>query len=189
MRRILITITQVLFIPHVILFFYSRNKKMIIEDLYSASERKNTSSLRIILDLSQRLSEDRYFRTLFYFRTRGLLTNILRIFYPRDNRFIIDINTKLGGGVILAHPYGTIINADTVGDNLYINQLVTVGENNGLRPIIGNNVKLFTNCSVIGGITIGNNAVIGAGAVVVKNVPENAVMAGNPAKIIKYNPS
>ena len=56
------------------------------------------------------------------------------MFFPRDNRFIIDINTKIKGGVILAHPYGTILNAEYIGENLYVNQLVTVGEKEGKKP-------------------------------------------------------
>lgn len=51
--------------------------------------------------------------------------------------------------------------------------------------IIGNNVWIGANVTILPGITIGNNAVIGAGSVVTKNVPENTVVAGNPAKIIR----
>lgn len=55
------------------------------------------------------------------------------------------------------------------------------------RPItIGNNVWFGGNCVVLSGITIGDNAVIGAGSVVTKDVPANAVVAGNPAKILRY---
>jgi serine O-acetyltransferase len=61
---------------------------------------------------------------------------------------------------------------------------VTIGEKNNQRPSIGNNVELHANCIVIGGITIGNNVIIGAGAVVVKDVPDNAIVVGNPAQII-----
>ncbi len=42
------------------------------------------------------------------------------------------------------------------------------------------------NVTVIGNVRIGNNAVVGAGSVVVKDVPDNAVVAGNPARIIRY---
>jgi serine O-acetyltransferase len=109
---------------------------------------------------------------------------VLRVFYPKERYFTIDMHTKIGGGVILAHPYGSIINAESVGDNLYVNQLVTIGENNGKKPVLGNNVKLYTNCSVIGDITIGDNVVVGAGAVVTKSVPDFCTIVGNPARII-----
>lgn len=52
------------------------------------------------------------------------------------------------------------------------------------RPIIGNNVTLGASVTIIGEIHIGDNVIIGAGSVVVKDVPNNVVIAGNPAKII-----
>jgi len=185
MRRLFIKIYRFAFILHGIGFLRSPNKETIIEDIYSQKNKPSNRS-RIFFDLLEKLASDKYFRTLFYFRTRGFLSNFLRIFFPRDQRFTIDINTELGGGVILAHPYSSIINAESVGKNLYINQLVTIGENNGHRPKIGNNVKLYTNATIIGGITIGDNVVVGAGSVVVKDVPSNCIIAGNPAKIIRY---
>lgn len=51
---------------------------------------------------------------------------------------------------------------------------------------VGDNVSIGTSATIMGDIKIGDNAVIGAGAVVVHDVPENAVVVGNPAKIIKY---
>lgn len=185
MFKILIFLFQPFFLPHLLLFSISKEKEKIINDIYGSAQPPNKG--RIYYDLSYKLANSKYFRTLFYFRINNIGSKILRIFFPRDNRFIIDINTKLGGGVILAHPYGTIINAEEVGKNLYINQLITVGESNGLRPRIGDNVKLFSNCCVIGDVKVGNHAVVGAGAVVVKDVPEYAVVAGNPAKVLKYN--
>lgn len=166
------------------LFFFSKKKEIIIADLYSRSENNPQKLWLILSDLSMRLLSDRYFRTLFYFRESTLISKILRIFYPREKYFIIDINTKLGKGVQLAHPYSTILNAKSIGDNLYVNHLVTVGEKDGNKPIIGNNVQLHANCCIIGGVEIGNNAIIGAGAVVVKDVPPNSIAIGNPARII-----
>ena len=84
----------------------------------------------------------------------------------------------------MAHPYSTILNAEKIGKNVYVNHLVTVGEKDGKKPIIEDGVELHANCIVIGGITIGKNARIGAGAVVTKDVPENAIAVGNLAKII-----
>ena len=57
----------------------------------------------------------------------------------------------------------------------------------GGRPIIGDNVSLGCNVTIIGNIKIGNNVTIGAGSVVVKDIPDNAVVVGNPSRIIRYN--
>lgn len=55
------------------------------------------------------------------------------------------------------------------------------------EPItIGDNVWFGGHCTVLPGVTIGNNVIVGAGSVVTKDIPDNAVVAGNPARIIKY---
>lgn len=68
---------------------------------------------------------------------------------------------------------------------------VTIGGRSGHYevPIIGNNVEISTGSKVLGPIHIGNNATIGANAVVIKDVPENAVVAGIPAKVLKFTPN
>lgn len=53
-------------------------------------------------------------------------------------------------------------------------------------PKIGNDVYIAKGAIVIGGITIGNNVTIGANAVVTKPVPDNAIVAGVPAKILRF---
>lgn len=52
--------------------------------------------------------------------------------------------------------------------------------------VIGNNAWIGGSSVILPGVTIGNNVVVAAGSVVVKDVPDNVVVAGNPAKIIKY---
>lgn len=55
------------------------------------------------------------------------------------------------------------------------------------RPIvIGKNVWITTRCIVLGGVTIGDNSIIGAGSVVTGDIPANCFAAGNPAKVVKY---
>ena len=64
-------------------------------------------------------------------------------------------------------------------------QGVTVGGARGKgAPIIGDNVVLSAGCKIIGNVKIGNNVFVGANAVVVKDVPDGATVAGIPAKII-----
>ncbi|WP_324288363.1 acyltransferase [Pedobacter sp. SL55] len=59
-------------------------------------------------------------------------------------------------------------------------------DKNYSKPVtIGNNVWIAMNCCILPGVTIGNNSIIGAGSVVTRNVPENEIWAGNPAKFIK----
>ena len=84
---------------------------------------------------------------------------------------------------------GVVIHSQAIiGNNCIIGTNVTIGggSKKGV-PIIGNNVYLSTGSKIIGNITIGSNSVIGANAVVVKNVPPNCVVAGVPAKIIHEN--
>ncbi len=73
-----------------------------------------------------------------------------------------------------------------IGKRCKIYHQVTIGsKEDKYAPIIGDNVTIYPHTIIIGKVKIGNNAVIGAGAVVTKDVPENAVVAGNPAKVIK----
>ena len=77
--------------------------------------------------------------------------------------------------------------ADFVGKNLQVWHNVTIGKARpgGKRPVIGDNVRVFTGSVVLGNITIGNNVTIGANSVVLKSVPDNCVVVGNPAHIVK----
>ena len=92
--------------------------------------------------------------------------------------------TKLGYGGI-----GVVIHSESViGDNCVIAQHVTIGGGNPHYPgvpKIGDNVHISHGAIVFGGITIGDNAIIGANAVVNKPVPANAVVAGMPAKVLR----
>lgn len=86
------------------------------------------------------------------------------------------------------HSFSTILSCKSIGDNFIVRNNTTIGNKNNdknLRPVIGNNVQVGVNSVIIGSIKIGNNVIIGAGSIVVKDVPDNCIVAGNPAKKIK----
>ena len=96
-----------------------------------------------------------------------------------------------GKGLSIAHA-GTIqINGDAkIGDNLRIQERVTIGAGSGGVPTIGNNVYLGSGCKVIGNVKIADDCAVGANAVVVKNVLEKGItVAGVPAKKVSNNNS
>ncbi|SFD07798.1 serine acetyltransferase [Algibacter pectinivorans] len=177
-------IYTLLLIPHLIIYKRSSVKATIDMDIERWAKEKQISGSHTKL-LIRFLSLSPDFRTIFYFRNRSLITSLLNIYMPKEKYFRIDMSTKLGGGILTGHPYSTILNAESIGENFYVNHLVTIGEVNGKRPIIGNNVSIYTGAIVIGGITIGDNVKIGAGSVVTKNIPANSTVVGNPARIIK----
>ena len=92
----------------------------------------------------------------------------------------------IGGGLFIQHGFSTIICAERIGENCWINQQVTIGYVETECPVLEDNVMVNCGAKVLGGITMKRNSRAAAGAVVVKDVPENAIVGGVPAKVIKY---
>lgn len=86
--------------------------------------------------------------------------------------------------MFIQHGFSTIVTAKSIGRNFTVLQQVTIGYTTKGCPTICDNVKICAGAIVVGDIIIHDNAIIGAGAVVTKDVPANAVVAGNPAKVI-----
>ncbi len=100
----------------------------------------------------------------------------------------IPSNTKIGYGLYIGHAVGIVINSGTtIGNNCNISQFLSIGTNTNSPAVIGNNVYIGPNVCIVEGVHIGDNVTIGAGSVVVHDIPDNATVAGCPAKILNYN--
>lgn len=173
-----------LYIPHMAVYLTKKN--LIDSDLIRYKRQMNLP-MPLWLELLYLLHNNSWYRCVFYRRVGPAIAMLISWYRPGCSSLIIPYSTKIGRGMLTAHCYATVLNAESIGDNFSFLHCTTIGKKDGRRPRIGNNVTLGANVVVLGDITIGNNVTIGAGSVVVKDVPDNAVVAGNPAKIIKYN--
>jgi len=121
------------------------------------------------------------------------------------SRFLTGIEihpkAKIGKNLFIDHGMGVVIGETSeIGDNVTIYHMVTLGgispsidsdEQRDVKrhPTLKNNVVVGSGAQVLGPVTVGENAKIGANAVVTKNVPENAIMVGIPAKNIGIAPT
>ena len=110
-----------------------------------------------------------------------------RMYLRSSRRTGLEILTpQLGGGVIMPHWGRIILNAQSIGDDLYIFHNVTIGNDYASgRPSVGSDVFIGTGATLLGDITIGDHVIIAAGSVVVKDVPPCSLVAGNPARVAK----
>ena len=185
MKKVILSILSVLIIPHYIAYLLSRNKDLIDADLYVMNHKVKFKSGALV-SLTYHLLINPYWRKIFYKRI-GKWSNYIFFYLPTPSTFD-PCCSKIGGGCYCAHPFATILNARTIGSNFSFRNNTTIGnkKDGGTDvPTIGDNVTLGANVVIIGDITVGNNVVVGAGSVVVKSVPDNCVVAGNPARIIR----
>jgi putative colanic acid biosynthesis acetyltransferase WcaB len=98
-----------------------------------------------------------------------------------------------GRGLTIRHGQALVVNPDVIiGNNCTLRHSTTIGnkldkgpESVTKAPVIGNNVDVGCNVCIIGNITIGDNVIIGAGSVIVKSIPANSVVVGNPGRIVR----
>jgi len=114
-----------------------------------------------------------------------LISQVIRFFTGIE----IHPGARIGEGFFIDHGMGVVIGETTeIGDNVTIYQGVTLGgtgkERGKRHPTIGNNVIIATGAKVLGSITIGDNAKVGAGAVVIKPVPPNSTVVGVPGRVV-----
>ena len=99
---------------------------------------------------------------------------------------IIGRGAEFGPGFVLVHATGVVINGQVCGGaNVSIEHQVTIGAQGRCSPVLGRDVFIGAGAKIIGPVTIGNGARIGANAVVVDDVPAHATAVGVPARIVR----
>jgi serine O-acetyltransferase len=134
---------------------------------------------------------------VFLYRLSQFLQNyhmgILAILVRYLNRFLnacwIGKNAQFGPGFVIMHPYGVVINSNVKGAaNIIIQSGVVIGvDKDGTTnvPILGSDVYIGAGAKLIGNIKIGNNVLIGANAVIQKDIPDNSISVGVPGKNLR----
>jgi len=100
---------------------------------------------------------------------------------------------EIGPGFYIAHVGSLVIGQETrIGRNCDVRQNVTFGGNFNKRddqgrsqPLVGDNVSFGAGAVVIGPIKVGSNSIVGANSVVTRDVPENVIVSGVPAVVLK----
>ena len=119
--------------------------------------------------------------------------DVLALYFQSQmsEQFTVDIHpaAKLGCGIMIDHATGLVIGETAVvGDNVSILHSVTLGGSGCVRgsmhPKIGNCVMISTGAKILGNVTVGEGAKIGAGSLVLESVPAHVTVAGVPAKIV-----
>jgi serine O-acetyltransferase len=167
----------------------------IAQDLQAVFERDPaaTSRFEVLLTYSG-------FHALLAYRISHWLWNRKIPFFPRlisqIARWITGVEihpgATIGSGFFIDHGMGVVIGETTeIGDSVTLFQGVTLGgtgKQRGKRhPTLGSHVVVGAGAKVLGGIRIGDNVKIGANAVVLRPVPSNSTVVGNPGRIVKYD--
>jgi serine O-acetyltransferase len=171
-----------------------KNYRKIYEYIKSDYKRygKNPSLLKIILNVLS--GRNHCFVFSFWLRLAAeknifyIAARLMHKKYMKKYGLQIYPGTQIGYGLYIGHGIGIVINPGAkIGNNCNLSQFTTIGTNHKKAAVIGDNVYIGPSVCIVEDVKIGNNATIGAGAVVVKDIPENATAAGVPAKVLNYN--
>ena len=171
-------------LPHLAILVLASETDPIRADLdrwgeISLKRRPATLPQRLGLFLELMTFEAAY-RNVFYLRT-GLLGKLISPLCPPLGTLEIKPG-RIGPGLFIQHGIATLISADAIGANCWINQQVTIGYSNDTdRPTLGDNVRIGAGAKIIGKIRIGDNATVAPNSLVIADVPANATVLGVPA--------
>lgn len=127
-----------------------------------------------------------------YLKGHYFLARLISQRAVRKTGIEIHPGATIGKGFFIDHGSGVIIGETAiVGDNVTLYQGVTLGgtgkETGKRHPTLGDNVMVSAGAKVIGSFTVGDNSKIGAGSVVIEEVPPNCTVVGVPGRVVKRN--
>ena len=185
MKNLFLLFSTIRLLPHYILFNFHSNNKIIKYDVLRWLKIIDYNS-NVHFGFIFLMSFYPEYRNLFYKRI-GKIHLTINWLCPKMNTLFIATN-DIGPGLFIQHGFATIIAAKSIGKDCWINQQVTIGYSNKTdTPELGDNVVVNAGAKIIGKVKVGKNSIVGANAVVVKNVPDNCTVVGVPAYIIRRN--
>jgi serine O-acetyltransferase len=184
--RILMTFSCLRLIPHIVLVISLNNDDLFISDIvrwtelgFSRTPRSRWDLIKLFVRYMTYRPE---FRNVFYLRHQNK-TKPFRWLCPELSTLQI-VSPDIGPGLFIQHGLSTLISAERIGANCWINQQVTIGYGNDHRPSIGDNVRIHAGAKLIGNVKVGNNVIVGPNTVVLSDVPSDVSVLGVPARRI-----
>ena len=140
------------------------------------------------LFLDQRYSSTVLFRLTQYFfdGSRPIWSRLVSRMNGIMNGIEANPRASAGAGIVFHHRRVVFGGETELGRAVHLFANVNFGLRNGGHPKVGDYVQIFANCVITGPIAIGNYAIIAPDSVVKKDIPEYAIVAGNPAEVVKY---
>ena len=189
MKRLFVLLTCWRFVLHWMYYKSADNGEVIKEDLLRNIKQFLHKENLSFLNFCELLTFYVMVRNIFYARVayrHHFYAKFLALFARPLPLLDISSTAEIGGGLIVQHGYGTIIAPRKIGKNCWVNQGVTIGyTNDDDCPTLGDNVTVYAGAKILGDVHVGNNVVVAANAVVVKDVEDNCIVGGVPAKVIK----
>ena len=191
-KRLFAVINYLRTLPVYLSVLCSKQKDLIKADIARWNEIDQVN-FGLFESLNWYMTYKKEFRNLIQHRLKNPLRTpiamihfiIARILWkPLETLYIY--TPEIGGGLYIQHGFSTIITAKKIGENCRIYQQVTIGYRQGFCPVLEDNVSVTCGAKVLGDVTMHSGSIAAAGAVVLKDVPENAIVGGVPARIIRF---
>ena len=191
-KVVLLSIAALLMAPQLALFALSSARDVILKDVRRWAELLGYPRLPGVWMLLFLLAAHQEFRNVYYYRISAgnllprLLVHVFKLFCSELPTLSISARHSIGPGLFIQHGFCTVIAADRIGENCFVSQQVTIGYKTRTDcPQLGNRVAVTAGAKVLGAVRVGDHVVVGANAVVVKDVPDNCVVVGIPARIVR----